>query len=55
MNPETNNIHALNLSSITQCTIKLFADDTALYIEFDPNIANEMLNEDLVNVQISCW
>ena len=34
-------------NSITQCKIKLFADDTSLYIEFDSNIASEMFNEDL--------
>ena len=28
-------IYSNDLTSITQCKIKLFADDTSLYIEFD--------------------
>ena len=32
--------------------MKLFADDTSLYIEFDnANSASEALNEDLINIQ----
>ena len=32
--------------------MKLFADDTSLYIEFDnPALASEMLNRDLIGVQ----
>ena len=45
-------IYINDLTNITQCNIKLFADDTCLYIEFDnPAVASESVNKDLENIQ----
>ena len=45
-------IYINDLALITTSKIKLFADDTSLYFEFDcPNIATETLNNDLDKVQ----
>ena len=45
-------VYINDIASITQCNIKLFADDTSLYIEFDNSaLAEEALNNDLVNIQ----
>lgn len=45
-------IYINDITSITGCKIKLFADDTSLYIEFDnPDAASEMMNEHLTAIQ----
>ena len=45
-------IYINDLTNLTQCNIKLFVDDTSLFIEFDnPDVAAEALNKDLVNIQ----
>ena len=45
-------IYIDDLTRVTQSKMKLFADDTSLYIEVeDPNVATETLNEDLSNIQ----
>ena len=41
-----------DITQITLCNIKLFADDTSLYIEFDnPGDAADVLNQDLTKLQ----
>ena len=45
-------IYMNDITSITHCNIKLFADDTSLYIEFDNNDdATDLLDHDLQNMQ----
>ena len=45
-------IYMNDIATITQCNIKLFADDTSLYIEFDNNDdATELLDRDLQCMQ----
>ena len=45
-------IYINDITNITNCNIKLFADDTSLYIEFDDNqTATDQLNTDLTNIQ----
>ncbi len=46
-------IYINDITSITQCKIKLFADDTSLYIEFDDAVsATNVMNNDLRNIQL---
>ena len=46
-------IYINDITYITQCKIKLFADDTSLYIDFDENTdATIPLNEDLHNIKL---
>jgi hypothetical protein len=45
-------IYINDLTSVTMSNMKLFADDTSLYVEFDnPQTAAVTLNEDLTNIQ----
>ena len=45
-------VYINDLTSVTQCKIKLFADDTSLYIDFDNSAeAEEALNNDMLNIQ----
>ena len=45
-------IYINDLTLVTQTNMKLFADDTSLYIEFDnADTASAVLNQDLVDVQ----
>ena len=45
-------IYMNDITTVTQCNIKLFADDTSLYIEFDNNDdATARLNQDLTRLQ----
>ena len=46
-------IYINDITYITQCKIKLFADDTSLYIDFDENTDGTIaLNEDLHNIKL---
>ena len=45
-------VYINDITLVTQTKMKLFADDTSIYIEFDdPQSASDTLNEDLVHVQ----
>jgi hypothetical protein len=45
-------IYINDLTAVTRSKIKLFADDTSLFIEFDePNNASDIMNEDLNSIQ----
>jgi hypothetical protein len=45
-------IYINDLTEVTRANIKLFADDTSLYLDFDdPNTAANVLNVDLHNIQ----
>ena len=45
-------IYINDLMAVTRSNIKLFADDTSLYIDFDDaNVASRVLNEDLQAIQ----
>ncbi len=45
-------IYMNDITNVTHCNMKLFADDTSLFIEFDnQDAAEEALNADLVNIQ----
>jgi hypothetical protein len=45
-------IYINDLTAVTRSNMKLFADDTSLYVEFDnPQTASDIINEDLEKVQ----
>ena len=45
-------IYINDITSVTECNIKLFADDTILYIDIDnPVAAANLMNNDLQNIE----